>query len=420
MWKTTVRQRNQIKEEPFLKKTLKTFFNIAWHILVAIAFCGFIVLPFLHNAIGKTLGQWIWYPSLAIFLVYSFIPNKKLKEQSKFVQISSSGGIWQLLFIISGIFVINYYDTSYNWYWFAFAIIAVSIPIGCITVKAWAESKNTYSTEQVKAANIRLGKYIMFYWLLDLFYMACFNQWLVLQFVFGGLAMLIVFYSLTVAFLSEIKTNKWLLLTDFILGIGLTVYLIYIIPSDDLRNIIIPIVSAVYGGLLTLVGVAWTIKDNNNKKRQDELNKAKPMFSLMTDFYVALNSVYPTIPFYIPNYSSLNDVRYISLFINSDTSSFYVKSVYAQSFGLLTPTTNNVVLKNQHFKIIINSDNAHEDKVVFLTLEDVFGRLFYYELQYTDLVKNTEQDFSLYRNLLSFKEISENDYLLQTNKENNQ
>ena len=403
-----------------MKKTLKTIFNIAWHILVAIAFCGFIVLPFLHNAIGKTLGQWLWYPCLAIFLVYSFIPNKKIKEQSKFVQISSSGGILQLFFIISGIFVINYYDTSYNWYWLAFAIIAVSIPIGCITVKAWAESKNTYSTEQVKAANIRLGKYMMFYWLLDLFYMACFNQWLVLQFVFGGLAMLIVFYSLTVAFLSEIKTNKWLLLTDFILGIGLTVYLIYIIPNDDLRNIIIPIFSAVYGGLLTLVGVAWTIKDTNNKKRQDELNKAKPMFSLMTDFYVALNSVYPTIPFYIPNYSSLNDVHYISLFINSDTSSFYVKSVYAQSFGLLTPTTNNVVLKNQHFKIIINSDNAHEDKVVFLTLEDVFGRLFYYELQYTDLVKNTEQDFSLYRNLLSFKEISENDYLLQTNKENNQ
>lgn len=220
-----------------MKKTLKTFFNIAWHILVAIAFCGFIVLPFLHNAIDKTLGQWLWYPCLAIFLVYSFIPNKKMKEQSKFVQISSSGGILQLLFVISGIFVINYYDTGYNWYWFAFALISLSIPIECVTVKAWAESKNTYSTEQVKAANVRLGKYIMFYWLLDLFYMACFNQWSVLQFVFGGLAMLIVFYSLTVAFLSDIKTNKWLLLTDFILGMGLTVYLIYIIPNDNLRDV---------------------------------------------------------------------------------------------------------------------------------------------------------------------------------------
>lgn len=340
-----------------------------------------------------------------------------MKEQSKFVQISSSGGILQLLFIISGIFIINYYDTAYNWYWFAFTIIALSVPIGCATVKAWAESKNTYSIEQVKAANVHLGKYIMFYWLLDLFYMACFNQWLVLQFIFGGLAMLIVFYGLTVSFLSDIKTNKWLLLTDFVLGIGLTVYLIYIIPNCSLRDIIIPVISAVYGGLLTLVGVAWTIKDTNNKKRQDELNKAKPMFSLMTDFYVALNSVYPTIPFYIPNYSSLNDVRYISLFINSDTSSFYIKSVYSQSFGLLTPTTNNVVLKNQHFKILINSDNAHEDKVILLALEDIFGRLFYYELQYTDLLKNTEQDFNLYRNLLSFKEISEKDYLSQTKGE---
>ncbi len=252
-----------------MKKTLKKNFNIVWHVLVAVAFCGFIVLPFLHNAIDKTLGQWLWYPCLAIFLVYSFIPNKKMKEQSKFVQISYSGGILQLLFIISGIFVINYYDTGYNWYWFAFTLIAVSIPIGCVTVKAWAESKNTYSTEQVKAANVRLGKYIMFYWLLDLFYMACFNQWLVLQFVFGGVAMLIVFYSLTVAFLSEIKTNKWLLLTDFLLGIGLTVYLIYIIPNSSLQEILIPIISAVYGGLLTLVGVAWTIKSNNKDRKAD-------------------------------------------------------------------------------------------------------------------------------------------------------
>lgn len=274
-----------------MKKTLKKIFNIVWHVLVAVAFCGFIVLPFLHNAIDKTFGQWLWYPCLVIFLVYSFIPNKKMKEQSKYVQISSSGGILQLLFIISGIFVINYYDTGYNWYWFAFALIALSIPIGCVTVKVWAESKNTYSTEQVKAANVRLGKYIMFYWLLDLFYMACFNQWLVLQFVFGGVAMLIVFYSLTVAFLSEIKTNKWLLLTDFLLGIGITVYLIYIIPNSSLQEILIPIISAVYGGLLTLVGVAWTIKytKNSSEKRENakETNARKSLIVILRETYNA-------------------------------------------------------------------------------------------------------------------------------------
>ncbi len=260
-----------------MKQLLKKIFKVIWCVIAAISFCGFLVLPFLHTVIDKSLAQWIWYPALVVCLIYSFIPNKKMKEQPKLVRIASSGGLVQLLFIISSIFVINYYDTSYNWYWFAFAVIALGIPIGCVTFKAWAESKNTYTDEQVKTANIRLAKYILFYWLLDLFYMACFNQWIVWQFIFGGLAMLIVFYSLTVAFLSEDKTNKWLLLSDLILGIALTVYLIYIIPNSDLQGVVIPIVSAVYGGLLTLVGVAWTIRQSNSERQIEERNKAKPI-----------------------------------------------------------------------------------------------------------------------------------------------
>ena len=57
---------------------------------------------------------------------------------------------------------------------------------------------------------------------------------------------------------------------DFVLGVGLSIYLIYIIPNEGLQNIIIPIVSAVYGGLLTLVGVAWTIKKSDSDRKQEE------------------------------------------------------------------------------------------------------------------------------------------------------
>lgn len=258
-------------------------------VIAAIALCGFLVLPFLHSIIDKDIAKWIWYPALVVLLICLFIPNKKMKEHPKFVQIASSGGVVQLLFVISGIFVINYYHTRYNWYWFAFSIIALSIPIGCVTFKVWAESKNTYTGEQVKTANIRLAKYMLFYWLLDLFYMACFNQWLVWQFLFGGLAMLIVFYSLTVAFLSENKTNKWLLLSDFILGIVLTIYLIYIIPNANLQSIVIPVISAVYGGLLTLVGVAWTIKKSNNDRRMEEQQKAKPIVFICNPETTSIN-----------------------------------------------------------------------------------------------------------------------------------
>ena len=397
-----------------MKKTLKTIFNIAWHILVAIAFCGFIVLPFLHNAIGKTLGQWIWYPSLAIFLVYSFIPNKKLKEQSKFVQISSSGGIWQLLFIISGIFVINYYDTNYNWYWFAFAIIAVSIPIGCITVKAWAESKNTYSTEQVKAANVRLGKYIMFYWLIDLFYMACFNQWHVLQFVFGGLAMLIVFYSLTVTFLSEIKTNKWLLLTDFILGIGLTVYLIYIIPNDDLRNIIIPIVSAVYGGLLTLVGVAWTIRHTQKEQKEEEIKKSKPIFTFNMLLDPLDNITGKKVCF------DDNLVQYpcnvTAEIENSDQSVFSIEKVYHDN-KWWTVEGNRIVLPN---KVVIFDFNFSTDvNNLFMEVKDTLGNSYYYEIKVLNInfVSLKSGDKNPYKHTIrELKEISLEEIIKRTFK----
>ena len=272
-----------------MKQILKKIFNIILRVIAASALCGFLVLPFLHSIIDKDIAKWIWYPTSVVLLICLFIPNKKMKEQPKFVRIASSGGIVQLLFIISGVFVINYYDTRYNWYWFAFSILALSIPIGCVTFKVWAESRNTYTDEQVKTAKIRLAKYMLFYWFLDLFYMACFNQWLLWQFIFGGLAMLIVFYSLTVAFLSETKTNKWLLLSDFILGMALTIYLIYIIPNVNLQSIVIPIISAVYGGLLTLVGVAWTIKKSNNDRRMEEQQKAKPIVFICNPETTSIN-----------------------------------------------------------------------------------------------------------------------------------
>ena len=39
--------------------------------------------------------------------------------------------------------------------------------------------------------------------------------------------------------------------------------------DNSLREIITTIVSAVYGGLLTLVGVAWTIRKGDDDRRRD-------------------------------------------------------------------------------------------------------------------------------------------------------
>ena len=78
-----------------------------------------------------------------------------------------------------------------------------------------------------------------------------------------------------------------------IVGVALTVYLIYIIPDENLQVVVLAIVGALYGGIMTLVGVAWTIKDGQDReqetKRLDNLpflqleiptEDAKPMFEI--------------------------------------------------------------------------------------------------------------------------------------------
>lgn len=68
------------------------------------------------------------------------------------------------------------------------------------------------------------------------------------------------------------------MLQDFLVGIGLTVYLIYLIPEKELQTIILTIVAALYGGLITLVGVAWTIKKSDKDRKEDEIKHEKPYF----------------------------------------------------------------------------------------------------------------------------------------------
>ena len=166
-------------------------------------------------------------------------------------------------------------------YWVSFALIALLIPIGLASIKIWEEKHFNYTDEQKKNASINLFKYWMFYWLCDLFYMSCFIQDLVCQFVFGGLILCIIFMNLGLVFSfpkEKSSFEQWGMLQDFFVGIGITIYLLYVVPDADLKNVFVLVVSAIYGGLLTLAGVAWTIRQTQADKRKDDVAKAKPYF----------------------------------------------------------------------------------------------------------------------------------------------
>lgn len=154
-------------------------------------------------------------------------------------------------------------------HWIVFSIMIPLIPVSLTYGFLKLGNLNSLPEEEKKKAYKTIVKTSLFFWLLDFFYMSCFTNWMVGKYIFGILAIILIFVNLTNAFLAKSKISKWNLLLDFLLGVAISIYLIYIIQNETLQTVVVAIVSATYGGLLTLVGVAWTINDSNIKRRED-------------------------------------------------------------------------------------------------------------------------------------------------------
>lgn len=183
------------------------------------------------------------------------------------------------------------------WKWLIFIIIIIVTPFAVAYVGVCVKRKNKLTKEQEKAIEVNIIKFVLFYWLVDLFYMSFIIDNLVCKFIFGGLVVLIVLYNLSMAFLKQTVKNgnellKLGLLQDFVVGIGMSIWLIYLMPDSDLQTIAMTMVAAVYGGLLTLVGVAWTIRKGDKYRKEDlmriekerkeeDRRKYSPVFSVV-------------------------------------------------------------------------------------------------------------------------------------------
>lgn len=305
-------------------------------------------------------------------------------------------------------------------YWIYFTLIAILIPIGLESFKAWVEKHFNCTDEQKKNVSINVFKYWMFYWLCDLFYMACFLDNLICKFVFGCLIMVIVLMNVCFSFVSSnCKTffQKIGLLQDFLVGIGLTIYLIYLIPEKELQTIILTIVAALYGGLITLVGVAWTIKKSDKDRKEDEIKREKPYFSFNQQFHeIDLNgsekACFPPIE---GEYKYKSEV--LVQLENSDKAPFILKKLYHDEkwFEL---EGNFTVLPSGKCFLSFYFDSPSD---IVLTVQDTLGNEYYYMLYVLKvaLVNGVELSSSgrFFHTLREIKEISK-DELSRLVKEN--
>lgn len=285
------------------------------------------------------------------------------------------------------------------WEWLIFVLLLTITPFGVGYFSACVKKKNNLTKEQEKAMNLNMFKYLLFYWLIELFFMSVFIiDSLPCKYIFGGLTLLIVFCNLTMSFLSS-KTKDTLqrigLLQDFIAGVVLTIYLIYIIPGkqikvngavvvdNSLRDIITTIVAAVYGGLLTLVGVAWTIRKGDKDRRKDEIEKFKPVFWILMDdkslnkkildFRLDLNRFAEEIQ---NNSNNCNWVSIRNFYIqNSDKTAFFVYGFLIN--GKIYEVNNKfVVNKDDIVKFFVHDYHIEQLNNFYIIVEDLIGNLY--------------------------------------------
>lgn len=91
------------------------------------------------------------------------------------------------------------------WHWIVFGLFFLLIPIGFAYGGVLCPKKHNPTEQQKKNLSLWIGKATLLFWLYDLLYMAIFNQWLVWIYIFGILAVIIIFTNLIGVCLSEIK-----------------------------------------------------------------------------------------------------------------------------------------------------------------------------------------------------------------------
>lgn len=291
--------------------------------------------------------------------------------------------------------------------WIIFVALIVLIPVGFGYFGVLCTKKFNPNEQQKKNMNVTLGKTTLLFWLYDLLFMAIFNQWRVMIYIFGLLSIVIIFTNVIGVFLSENKLLNKMISFDLLIGIGLSAYMIYILPDEQLKTIVTAVVAALYGGILTLVGVAWTIRHSDKERREEEKKKAKPIFTFSMVLEEIKDVRTKKVCFDVADNGIEYECHVVAELENSDHALFEVKRVFHD--GKWNEIEGNTVVlpnKSVYFDFRFNYDVNN----LFLEVKDGLDNFYYYEIKVLSLnllpsvVQNSNAE--LLHTIRELKEIS--------------
>lgn len=265
-----------------------------------------------------------------------------------------------------------------HWTIFSLLLVCFFIAPSAWLTHSWRKKKPT--EEEKKTSSLNCLKAILFWWLVDLFYMACFIGSKTWQFVFGSAIIISSMANAALSFSSnKAKTafGKLGILEDFLVGVGFSVYLIYIIESPSLQTIILSMAAAVFGGLITLVGVGWTIKKADSDRRDELILREKPILSFtMLTHELPIDGTRKAVFPPLEQGEKYSCEVHVQL-DNSDKSLACLKSIYHD--GVEFPLDGNTIMLpsgNCLLSFRFNNPNG-----IFLEVRDSVDNPYFYALK---------------------------------------
>lgn len=355
--------------------------KIALNTVLLILFLTFIVIPFLRLDSGWLEAfKWMWI-GLAILHLDQFAGYKKARKEKIIYPIFSLFAGFTLFYICN--------------YW---TLIPLSVAIVCsivigllefgISVKVYEAMRFTAKAElrslPLKATDtILLGS--VYASAVSLFILGHFLSETMI-FVFGIITMIMLFSSVISVISKGFSSNKSIVTTiiiilDIVSVLFLIGYLIYLIPggeeNNNLQEIVLALASAVIGGALTLAGVAWTIKNSDNNRKEDERKKARPTFSFAIEQNLRSSEI-PNLLLFEKNETIEDPNVLLAVIENSEQSTFVIEQVYHDSKWWKSVGINSVIIPGKSIHIYFSFTN---NKNVILQIRDLLGERHYYSLQ---------------------------------------
>lgn len=176
---------------------------------------------------------------------------------------------------------------------------------------------------------------------------------------FLGISLGIIFGSLiTQTIIILVQKNRLsvldaiLLVINFVSTIVFVVVFIYLIEDEKLRDVLVPVVSSLLSGLLTLTGVCLTIKYTRISKEEEEIKKYRPVvFPLSSITWNNLkNEKRSTV--YLEVDEENSDLKYTKKGQTFEINSFWITNSDASLCSLFGILVNNKLIKFKYEQVL--------------------------------------------------------------------